>query len=196
MGKHRRHLLFSLSLHLGIFLGVGVIWNLSRPTPALGDIKHPIIATFLYEDKINKLSLAKQKTDIDNAQQPIKTLVLTKKGSEKKQASLSQASAQHSQHSQGEHQESLVTLLHAAIQAEQRYPAAAEQMQRQGTATVAFVLYTDGHVSDLKIVQSSGTNSLDEAALAAVNRAAPFKQVDKYLSQSQHYTIDVIFQLA
>lgn len=191
-----RHLLFSLSLHVSIFLCVGLMWSLSKSTPVLGDIEQPIVATFLYEDEANVLNLAKSKVETTGEKEIVKTAILAKKGQQQKKVVKQQMHAQHSQHSQGRRAESLVALLHAAIQAEQLYPAAAEQMQRQGRVTVAFTLFVDGHVSEVEVVQSSGTASLDVAAIEAVKKAAPFKAVEQYLEQAQHYTIDVIFQLA
>lgn len=172
------------------------MWDMSRLKRVVGDVEHSIVATFLYEDKANQLVLVKQRSEGPSQQHLVKSSVLAKKDGEKRQSMPQQAVTQHSQHSQGERVESLVALLHAAIQTEQRYPLAAEQMQREGKVVLAFILYTDGHISDLQILRSSGTHSLDEAALTAVRKAVPFQRVDEYLSQSQRYTIDVIFQLS
>lgn len=89
----------------------------------------------------------------------------------------------------------LVALLHAAIQREQRYPASAQEMEREGRATLSFTLFPDGNITNLKLARSSGTNALDNAALAAVTHAAPFAQVDRYVHAAQQYDIDVVFQL-
>lgn len=89
----------------------------------------------------------------------------------------------------------LIALLHAAIQREQQYPASAQAMEREGRATLAFKLYPNGHISGLTLLHTSGTSALDRAALAAVNHAAPFAQVDRYLRESQEYQIDVVFKL-
>lgn len=90
----------------------------------------------------------------------------------------------------------LLALLHAAIQREQRYPASAQEMERQGRATLSFTLFPDGNIANLKLAQSSGTLALDNAALAAVTHAAPFAQVDRYLHAARQYDIDVVFQLS
>ncbi len=89
----------------------------------------------------------------------------------------------------------LVARLHAAIQQKQKYPDNALEMEREGKVTVVFLLNVDGTVAHLHIIKSSGTDSLDTAALAAVNEAAPFQSVNKYLHSPQEYTIDVVFQL-
>lgn len=89
----------------------------------------------------------------------------------------------------------LIALLHAAIQKAQHYPASAQEMEREGRTTVAFTLHKNGSISDLQIQHSSGTSSLDNAALAAVSDAAPFPQVDRYVRTAQAYQIDVVFAL-
>lgn len=61
--------------------------------------------------------------------------------------------------------------VHAAVQAAVRYPAAARLMDMQGRAQVAFV-YRDGHVSQVRLLHSSGFSPLDQAAIAAVQQAA------------------------
>lgn len=90
----------------------------------------------------------------------------------------------------------LIALLHSAIQQAQHYPASAQEMGREGRTTVAFTLYRNGTISDLQLLHSSGTTSLDNAALAAVSDAAPFQQVDRYLETAQPYQIDVVFSLS
>ena len=89
----------------------------------------------------------------------------------------------------------LIALLHAAIQKEQRYPTAALAMQREGRVTLMFTLLTNGRIEHLQLLQSSGTKSLDDAALAAVNEALPFKKVEKYITRAASYQIDVVFEL-
>ncbi len=58
-----------------------------------------------------------------------------------------------------------------AVRAAIAYPAVARQMHREGHAQVAFA-YVDGAVQNISLVQSSHSGLLDQAALAAVRRAA------------------------
>jgi protein TonB len=44
-------------------------------------------------------------------------------------------------------------------------------------AVVHFRIHTDGHITDLRVVQSSGYNSYDLAGLRAVQQAAPFPKL-------------------
>jgi len=55
-----------------------------------------------------------------------------------------------------------------------RYPAEARRMRVQGRAVIEFVLRADGHLDSLAVRQSSGDETLDRAALAAVRDAAPY----------------------
>jgi protein TonB len=54
------------------------------------------------------------------------------------------------------------------------YPQDAKKQGVTGTATVAFTIGGGGQVSRVRIDRSSGSQHLDEAALSAVRRAAPF----------------------
>lgn len=90
----------------------------------------------------------------------------------------------------------LTALLHAAIQREQQYPASAQEQERQGRVTLVFTLYPDGKIANPRIAQTSGTQSLDHAALAALNAAAPFQHVDRYLKTPGDYQVDVVFTLS
>lgn len=89
----------------------------------------------------------------------------------------------------------LIALLHKAVQKQQQYPNSAQEMGRQGRVGVRFILKPNGQITQLHIVHSSQTNSLDQAALAAVSNAAPFTGVERYLSLPQEYSISVVFKL-
>ena len=90
---------------------------------------------------------------------------------------------------------SLITLLHAAIQQQQVYPENAVNAQQEGDVSVMFTLFPDGHIDHLHLITTSGTTALDEAALHAVKKAAPFAGVDRYLSTPQTYQLTISFQL-
>lgn len=98
--------------------------------------------------------------------------------------------------SHGEATEGLLSILHVAIQKKQQYPASAMQMEREGRVGVKFKLMPDGSIQGLQMTKSSGTTSLDSAALKAVAEAAPFSHIEKYVKQPEDYTIDVVFELA
>jgi periplasmic protein TonB len=48
------------------------------------------------------------------------------------------------------------------------YPPIAQRLNQEGTVTVSFTITPDGHVEDPKVVNSSGHDSLDAAALRCV----------------------------
>ena len=98
--------------------------------------------------------------------------------------------------SKGQPMPELIALLHAAIQREQHYPASAQELEREGRVTLSFTLFANGTIKAPKILHSSGTDSLDHAALAAVHQAAPFQHIDRYLKSAQDYQIDVVFKLS
>jgi protein TonB len=57
-----------------------------------------------------------------------------------------------------------------------RYPSQARREGIQGAVQVAFTIHTDGSVSGLELRKSSGYEVLDQAALEAVRKAAPFRK--------------------
>ena len=58
-----------------------------------------------------------------------------------------------------------------------RYPAAAKRQRLRGQVRVSFVVAANGSVASIRVVSSSGSPLLDDAALEAVRRAAPFPDI-------------------
>ena len=50
------------------------------------------------------------------------------------------------------------------------YPPLAVQAHQQGTARVRYVVYEDGNVGNIQIVNSSGSKELDDASVAVITR--------------------------
>lgn len=94
----------------------------------------------------------------------------------------------------GTNEDALLNLLHHAIQAQQQYPRDALMQGHKGTTTVAFDLYPDGHIENCTVFNTSGASSLDEAAVEAVNAAAPIEQAKRYLEEVKHFIIKVNFK--
>lgn len=69
---------------------------------------------------------------------------------------------------------SILGTIRARIERAKRYPPLAKARQLEGVVQVRFSIGEDGQVQNLKIVSSSGFSILDEEALAAVKRGAPF----------------------
>jgi len=60
------------------------------------------------------------------------------------------------------------------IERHQKYPRLARERGIEGTATVRFTLNRSGHLEELVLVSSSGSKTLDDAALTAIRESAPF----------------------
>jgi protein TonB len=65
-------------------------------------------------------------------------------------------------------------LLRMRVDSLKIYPDTARSRGRQGRVVVRFTLEEDGSIREKSLVRGSGTDSLDQAALRAVSRAAPF----------------------
>lgn len=199
MMKSKRSFAISLSLHVLLLLVCCFFIEWKEKVPPLGDAKNHVVKSFLYTENEAAVQLAK-KTE-KAVKQPLisfpKKMPLHQQASAVssiKQKATSQAKTTAAS-SAGAPSSELLALLHEAIQRQQQYPNAAMQMEREGTVTLRFTLHRDGHVSELRVEKSSGTQSLDEAALAAIDKAAPFQQIERYLKQPAVYRLDVIFSL-
>lgn len=53
------------------------------------------------------------------------------------------------------------------------YPSACRRLGEQGRVVIGFVIQRDGRLADIRVVQSSGYQRLDNAARQAVERASP-----------------------
>jgi TonB family protein len=69
---------------------------------------------------------------------------------------------------------SYLDLLKARIFFVWKYPDDAIQKGQQGKVSVSFVLSSTGELVDIGILKSSGSYSLDTAAMAAIEEASPF----------------------
>ena len=63
-------------------------------------------------------------------------------------------------------------------------PDSARQGQK-GRVVITFTVVRDGTIQDLRIVAASGTESLDQAATAAVQSASPFSQLPADFSDNR-----------
>lgn len=75
-----------------------------------------------------------------------------------------------------------------------RYPAQARRQGIRGETRVSFVVAADGSVGTMRVVGSSGSDILDEAALDAVRRAAPFPPIPESAGRSSwNFTVPLAF---
>jgi len=76
-----------------------------------------------------------------------------------------------------------------------RYPAEARARGASGTAMIAFTLDGTGTVLSARLLKSSGSASLDEEAVALLQRASPLPQPPEALSGQLELNIPVQFHL-
>ena len=80
--------------------------------------------------------------------------------------------------------------LAAKINRRKYYPAAARRRGEEGRVVVRFVVRADGELTDLGIVESSGSRRLDAAALKTLRRVSPFRPLPEVLERD-HWPISV-----
>jgi periplasmic protein TonB len=86
--------------------------------------------------------------------------------------------------------------LAAHLERFKHYPDKARARGDQGTATVAFTIDHEGHVVTSRIVQSSGSETLDEETLAMLVRAQPLpKPPDNVLNNELSFIVPVKFNI-
>ena len=82
------------------------------------------------------------------------------------------------------------------LQRAKRYPGAAQARDEQGAAAVTFTIDRSGHVLSARLVRSSGSEALDEEAVAMVHRADPLPPVPAELpGGTLTLTVPVTFSL-
>jgi TonB family protein len=199
--------LMSIMLHLIVFFSFVFYLDFSSEKVALGIDSIPAVNSYVYQDhaseKIVAVTSQSHSTPAKSVKHEVANKVIQKSISLKKTALASSTSESQSMQSSqllspvshGQQVSELVALLHAAIQKQQHYPASALQLEREGRVKVKFTLDKNGRVSNLQVAESSGTSSLDEAALSAVKDAAPFSDAAQYIHAPQIYSIDVAFEL-
>lgn len=88
----------------------------------------------------------------------------------------------------------LLDLVTKAAAAHLVYPKIAVDFHLMGAVILGFVLAPDGQVSQLTVLQSSGAEVLDNAALDAIRAAIPIKNVGPYLTKSEPFVFDIVFR--
>lgn len=179
----KRHILISVGAHVMLLLVASIVLLRVPAVNLIGEKNVTVIRSYFKQAVQQSRAEKKQEeaTKSTIARQPKKITI--------------QKSTLANSVSKGDNASTLLSLLHAAIQQQQHYPLSAQQMERQGRVTVAFRLFADGKISQLHVAHSSGTDSLDQAALSAVQAAAPFNEVNKYLQDAQEFKVDVLFEL-
>ena len=81
----------------------------------------------------------------------------------------------------------------ARIEAAKRYPAWARRQGMEGRVTVAFWLTTAGEVAQVTVREPSGSAVLDDAAVEAVRRGAPYPPAP--VAARQELAVTLVFAL-
>lgn len=86
--------------------------------------------------------------------------------------------------------------LHLHLKKHQRYPAAARSKGQQGSVVVEFAIDRTGRPVAKKVTKTSGNVTLDEEALASIERASPFPlPPDEEPGEVLKYTMPVQFKI-
>lgn len=86
-------------------------------------------------------------------------------------------------------------LVQSRIQSARRYPTSARQQGQEGTVRVSFSISPSGRPSGISVASSSGIAALDNEAMRAVGRAAPFRPFPEGLDSPIQVTATVTFRL-
>lgn len=82
------------------------------------------------------------------------------------------------------------------IDSAKKYPLIASRKSKEGSVVVEFTLHLDGSVSDILILESASFSSFNDAAINAVNTAAPFEPIPAVLGISKmSISVLLTFQL-
>jgi len=87
----------------------------------------------------------------------------------------------------------LLKLLGKALSAHLSYPKPAVDFNIKGLVTVGFLLYPDGHITNIQLVGSSHAGVLDEASLLAVDKMSPVSRVSTFLDKPKYLVVGIIF---
>jgi len=71
-----------------------------------------------------------------------------------------------------------------AIEINWEYPELAKRYGLQGKLAVEFSVAADGHLENLRITRSSGSQLLDDEAIRAIRAAAPFPRIPTWIKGS------------
>lgn len=77
-----------------------------------------------------------------------------------------------------------LNLVRQEIDKHKRYPLLAKRRSLKGSVRLKFVILRNGRAKDIQVVQSSGYNILNEAALEAVKKANPFPPFPEEMEES------------
>lgn len=87
----------------------------------------------------------------------------------------------------------LIKLLARALTGSLIYPKMAVDFRLHGVAYVQFLLHPDGHITHIRLIKSSSTSVLDQAAIDAVTAISPLTGVGEFLTEPKDILFGFIF---
>jgi TonB family protein len=194
-------IVLSALAHVALF--VVSLSPLRVPTPTTELTLSGVVTVQIASDDTRELSRRKNKKTEDQGGQESYKTTIAKSGSppfvsraEDRQKTFTKETAVRASSGRRKMMLSeLQRLLLAEINLHKHYPLSALRMGQQGTARVGFRLQKNGYIDALAVLHSSGHESLDRAALEAINDIQPFAPADRLLTKTADLQIDIVFQL-
>ncbi len=91
---------------------------------------------------------------------------------------------------------SYLSLIRKKIEKNKKYPIIARKMGIEGVTNIEFTIRKGGLISNLKILKSSGSSILDNAAINAIKLTSPFPQIPAKLKLNKiTLKLSLIFKL-
>lgn len=86
--------------------------------------------------------------------------------------------------------------LHRLISKQKRYPARAKRKHEEGTVTISFIIYRNGRIQNIRVVRSSGSQTLDQAAINAVKQSSNRLPIPATIQRNQwQFTLPLVYRL-
>lgn len=88
----------------------------------------------------------------------------------------------------------LLELLGKALAKTLVYPKIAKDFNLRGIAYVSFIIDPSGELEAIRLVQSSGTDLLDQAAVQGVMAISPVGKANQFLQAKKYMVVGIIFR--
>ncbi len=188
-------LFLSLTLHAGIFTGLGYLTGMNLKNTNKFKAKHNKKEIFSIEaieakdlPDINKIG---EKSNI-NKKQGEKNLQKSKidLGLEQKNPKI------FSKSDNGEESLNFEDIIKLNIQKARNYPEKARQERIEGDVWLSFEVLKSGELGNAFLIKSSGYEILDNEAINTLKRAAPFPEIPEYYDmQKINLQVKIIYKL-
>jgi protein TonB len=196
----------SLLFHLLLFLSFVVVWHpvfLNKPDPK----PELYLPSYVYQPPISvqQPQNQSQTKQVDlkpsNETDGLATQTAASHPAVNTSSTTSMAAKRPSPNTEGIHlvgdknqvAKPLIKILAKNLSAHLIYPKIAADFKVRGTAYVGFTLHPDGSVTDIRLMQTSTANVLDQSALSAVRALSPGPQVGKYIKVPKFLVVGIIF---